>query len=178
MRYVIDRVPCCCRVTFSPSELSFARYLAGRIAAQKVLEGHHKIDSAKEVERWTTGLLGEIAVQNVFGIDFIDYGVGASSDYNKPDLMAAGFDVGVKTSCFPNYPVISRSVEYPELFVVLNANKTQGIIAGLASVELLKKNADSIENERYVKASSMLDRKNAFTDLDILRIVTSKEDLM
>jgi len=177
MQQVIERVPCSCRVSFTPSELSFAASLANQIVAQKLKEIHHKQDHEKEVERWMTGLLGEMAVQDALHIDFMDYSVGFSKDYDKPDLEKAGFAVGIKTSCFPNFPVINRTIEYPQLIVILNSHKTQAVVAGLASLDLLKQNAFSKSNEMYVKYKAMLDRKNAFVDIDKLEIIRNKEDL-
>lgn len=109
--------------------------------------------------------MGEIAVQNALKIPFLEYTAGYSNNYNHPDLEAAGFAVGVKTSQYPNFPAVPRFAVEPQIIVILDKYRRGALIAGLASRELLQENNRDKRNDYYIKSNTMLDRKTAFTRL-------------
>ena len=74
------------RIIVSDAKIKKVRALARKIALAKSCEEHHKIDGENEFKRQFTGLLGEAALEEYFGIDIIDYSVGDSKEYNVADL--------------------------------------------------------------------------------------------
>lgn len=60
------------------------------VIAAKQYEQRHKIDSGQEYKRFHTGLMGECAIEKLFGVRFIDWSVGNSNTYNVADLKALG----------------------------------------------------------------------------------------
>lgn len=62
------------RVVLDPGYVSRIQNFVTELVEAKSKEDHHKIDSNKEVKRFTTGFLGEAALEKLFGIrdDFID----------------------------------------------------------------------------------------------------------
>lgn len=59
------------RVVLDPGYVSRIQNFVTELVEAKSKEDHHKIDSNKEVKRFTTGFLGEAALEKLFGILFI-----------------------------------------------------------------------------------------------------------
>ena len=156
------------KVSFTDADVAKVREAAEKIAREKAKESIHQTDSYKEVDRFMTGYLGELAVEKYLGISFSDMSVGTSSSYDLPDMMPAGYEVGVKTSVFPCFPVINRNIDIPQIIVCLSPDYNQAIILGYADVELLQAAAHDPEGDQYVFVKSMLSRKTAFTAIDKL----------
>lgn len=57
------------RVVLDPGYVSRIQNFVTELVEAKSKEDHHKIDSNKEVKRFTTGFLGEAALEKLFGID-------------------------------------------------------------------------------------------------------------
>src|SRR4051812_47933712 len=68
-----------------------------RLAAEKEKEQVHKEDGLRHAKRFYTGFAGEAALEQLFGVDFMDTTVGDSNKYRESDLKALGLDVGIKT---------------------------------------------------------------------------------
>lgn len=82
----------------------------------KEQEEQHKIDGNQERTRWISGLVAEAAVEELLGIEFIDWTVGPSHNYNKPDIN--GRETGVKCSEWGKFPVIYKDDnenDYPQI---------------------------------------------------------------
>lgn len=165
------------RITFSCSEMNHIRQVVDNIIRQKQFEYIHKKDNTKEFERWLTGMLGELAVEKALHLKFRDESTGDSSKYAVPDLKSAGYNVGVKTFCYPNFPVVNRNIDHPQIFVLLSRNKTQAYVLGIADVALLKKNNANKYNNNLVHCKSMLKRKTAFSEIENLKKITGLQDL-
>ena len=56
------------RVVLDPGYVSRIQNFVTELVEAKSKEDHHKIDSSKEVKRFTTGFLGEAALEKLFGI--------------------------------------------------------------------------------------------------------------
>lgn len=56
------------RVVLDPGYVSRIQNFVTELVEAKAKEDHHKIDSNKEVKRFTTGFLGEAALEKLFGI--------------------------------------------------------------------------------------------------------------
>ena len=60
------------RVVLDPGYVSRIQNFVTELVEAKSKEDHHKIDSNKEVKRFTTGFLGEAALEKLFGIPIKD----------------------------------------------------------------------------------------------------------
>lgn len=60
------------RVVLDPGYVSRIQNFVTELVEAKSKEDHHKIDSNKEVKRFTTGFLGEAALEKLFGIVIIN----------------------------------------------------------------------------------------------------------
>ena len=165
------------KIIFTDEDYNFIKDLSDRIIEEKKKEEIHKKDGKCEPKRWTTGLFGELAVEKYFNINIIDETVGNSKNYAHADLKKAGYNVGVKTCCFPNFPVINRDIHEPQLFVLLNEKKTQAMILGLADLDLLQENLKDKSNDELIFMKSMLDKKTAFSKIEKLKKINSIDEL-
>ena len=82
-----------------------------KIIEAKSKETHHKIDSLQEEKRFTTGFLGEAALEKLLGIPIIDWSIGNSDFYNNPDIP--GYKVGI--ICVKEEPK-QVSMDFPTCF--------------------------------------------------------------
>lgn len=64
------------RVVLDPGYVSRIQNFVTELVEAKAKEDHHKIDSNKEVKRFTTGFLGEAALEKLFGIPIINWTIG------------------------------------------------------------------------------------------------------
>lgn len=116
------------RVVLDPGYVSRIQNFVTELVEAKSKEDHHKIDSNKEVKRFTTGFLGEAALEKLFGIPIIDWTIGYSGLYHIPDIP--GYRVGIKTVERDKFPIIFKDNSYPRLAV---ENKCESIAFPLIS---------------------------------------------
>lgn len=64
------------RVIIDPKYLEKIKELAEKIVRKKMTESHHLVDHNQEIKRFTTGLMGEAALENLLGIKIIDWTIG------------------------------------------------------------------------------------------------------
>ena len=115
--------------------------LSFNIALKNVMtETHHKKDPGNELTRERTGLIGEAAVEKLLNISVIDWQVGNSKEYNKPDLN--NYSVGVKTVEWGKFPLISKKNDYPQIICIKNKDNNKVLICGLATPDILNKYQD------------------------------------
>lgn len=107
----------------------------------------------------------------------IDETVGNSKKYAHADLKKAGYNVGIKSCCFPNFPVVNRDIKEPQIFILLNEEKNKAIILGLADLDLLQENLKDKSNDDLIIMKSMLDRKTAFSKIEKLKKINSIDEL-
>lgn len=108
-------------------------------ASAKLKESGHAKDYRSEIKRISTGLRGERAVECFLNAQFIDWTIGDSKKYHKPDLSPIGLRVGVKTVEFGSAPIIFKQERYPEIIVLYKdtERKSFALICGLASKAVL-----------------------------------------
>lgn len=111
-----------------------------RMADAKAKEEHHKKDGYNEEKRIFTGLLGELALEHLFGIKIIDWSIGKSKDYHTPDIP--GYKVGIKTVEYGKFPIIFKKNYYPQIICVVKKDEKAVYVCGLAEVEVLNKYQD------------------------------------
>ena len=144
------------------------------LAKAKVDELHHKEDNNQELKRFTTGLLGEAALEKLFGIHIIDWSIGDSKRYNSPDIP--GYKVGIKTVECGKYPVISKKNDYPQIICIKCKNEENTIfVCGLASKEIL----NSCQNDDLILDSKLRQRgkKTCFNGFEYIKPVHSLDDI-
>jgi hypothetical protein len=171
----------CTKITLERSELKEIAEVAIKLAEVKEREGHYIEDPKSVLKRWVTGWAGELAVEKHLGVRFSDRSIGASKDYNVPDLSPLGFRVGVKTVNAPDFPLMKKPS--PSCYIsegqIVVVHEGEGVftIAGLAPLEALNE-AKSYRDD-LVKASGVLRRgeKSAFHKFSMLNPHFSIEDL-
>lgn len=102
----------------------------------KAMEEHHKKDSNQEIKRFTTGFLGEAALEKLFNISIIDWSIGYSGLYHIPDIP--GYKVGIKTVEFGKFPIIFKNNYYPQIICIRSSQQKNLIyVCGLATANVL-----------------------------------------
>ena len=124
-------------IDLDPATLQKIDAFVKEVIAIKQNEPHHRVDSGQEYKRFHTGLMGECALEKLFGVEFIDWSVGNSNTYNVADLKALGLNVGIKTVEFGKFPVVHKAAYRPEIICVKTSEK-QVICCGLATTSALK----------------------------------------
>lgn len=120
-------------------KLERIRRFAKRMAEKKMEEAHYKVDGGSLVKRLITGLTGEAAVEEMLGIDIIDWTIGKSQKYNVADIQELG--IGVKTVEYGLHPLVSVHPKMPQIICV-KMSENEVIVCGLASIKVLKKYQD------------------------------------
>lgn len=165
------------KIEFTKEELDMVSRDIKKIIYEKQKETVHQLDSDKEFKRWFTGMLGELAVEKFLGVEFSDRTAGNSMNYNIPDMQPCGYNIGIKTARFPNFPVINRNIKTPQIFVFILENPYRAVVTGLADVDILKENLLDKSNDDLVFAKSMLSRKTAFSKFEHLKKINTLDDL-
>lgn len=116
-------------------------FVVNDIIKAKQTESQHLIDHAKESKRFTTGFLGEAALEKLFNIDIIDWTVGDSKAYHHPDIP--GYNIGIKTVEKGKFPIIFKRNYYPQILCIKSDQYSNLIfVCGLAVPEVLNKYQD------------------------------------
>jgi len=68
-----------------------------KFAAAKAGEDVHRMDATNREKRFGTGFLGEAAMEQFLGADFMDTSIGNSKNYAVADMAPIGVNAGVKT---------------------------------------------------------------------------------
>ena len=148
--------------------------LAKDIANAKLTEEHHQNDHGHEIKRQTTGLLGEAALEELLNIKIINWEVGDSKKYHKPDIP--GTKVGIKTVEYGKFPIIFKNNYYSQIICVISKNDPNTVhICGLATPDVL----NSHQDDSLVLSPYLLQRgtKTAFFGFDKLIPVPSYDVL-
>lgn len=145
-----------------------------RVIAVKVSEQHHRVDFGQEYKRFHTGMMGECAIEQLFGIRFIDWSIGNSNTYNVADLKALGLNVGIKTVEVGKFPIIHKVAHRPELICIKRTEK-RVILCGLATISVL----NSCQDDSLVLSQALRQRgtKTGFYGFDKLLKVCSLSDV-
>ena len=124
------------RVLIEPTYLEKIKRLACDIVAKKITESHHQVDRNREIKRFTTGLMGEAALEKLFGIKIIDWTIGNSAEYHHPDIP--DYNVGIKTVERNKFPIIFKKNRYPQI-ICIRSDKREDLVfvCGLATPDVL-----------------------------------------
>ena len=162
------------RVFVPEEKMKRINALVDLIVERKQKEKIHQIDNNKERKRFFNGLLGEAAIEELFGINVIDWSVGDSKDYNYPDIKVCG--VGIKTVERDKFPIIYKKNYYPQIMCVIS-DKVKNLVwvCGLATTDILNKyQSESLILDKKLAARGI---KTGFYGFDKLKKITCVDDL-
>lgn len=161
-------------IDLTPQDLRNINDFVHAVIERKLREAHHMIDHGQEFKRFFTGMMGERAIEILFGKYFIDWSIGCSNDYNSADLRLLGYNVGIKTVELHKFPIIHKSAQRPEL---INIRRTENtiILCGLATTEVLNKYQD--DDLIISPALRRRGTKTGFYGFEHLRKVESLADI-
>ena len=144
------------------------------VIAKKASENHHIIDHGQEYKRFHTGMMGERAIEKLFGVSFIDWSVGNSNTYNIADLNSLGINVGIKTVELNKFPIIHKVPHRPEMICIKRSENTV-ILCGLATIDVLK----TYQDDDLILSPALRSRgtKTAFYGFEHLIPIRSINDL-
>lgn len=159
----------------NPQTESRLENLVAQVVATKATEPHHQKDPRKEAKRFMTGFMGEAALEQLLGISIIDWTVGDSSHYHKPDIP--GYRIGIKTVERGKYPIIFKHNTYPQIICVKNLDVPHLVyVCGIASPEVLNRyQDDSLILSPYLRARGT---KTGFYGFNQLIPLRSLADLL
>lgn len=137
------------------------------IIRAKSTEKDHIIDNDEERKRWKHGMMGEAALSIVLGLDTTDLSAGHSYNYNRPDLKQ--FNIGIKTSDWGNFPVITKENTYPQIINIINDNRVW--ICGIADTNIL----NTYQSDSLIKSKKLRERnvKTGFYGFDYLEPISN-----
>lgn len=162
------------RVRIDRDYLEKIYVFAEQLAEAKKSEEHHKKDNNQEIKRKITGLMGEAALEKLFGISIIDWTIGDSETYHTPDVP--GFRVGIKTVEKGKFPIIFKENWYPQI-ICIRSDRFDDLIfvCGLATSETL----NSCQSDDLVLDYKLRQRgtKTGFWGFSQLTPINSLEDL-
>ena len=163
------------RIIVPNQKVEKVKSLARRIANAKAVEAHHLIDGLSEYKRQFTGLLGEAAIEEFFGIDIIDYSVGNSNTYNVADMKKLGLNIGVKTVEVWKFPIVHKTPYRPELICVKRKDN-EVLLFGYASMDILRK----YQTDDFILDRNLRQRgtKSAFYGFSELIEINSFDELV
>ena len=173
--YVVKHASSFKRINIDPLYVAKIKDFVSKLIYEKSDEGHHKSDPFNEVKRFTTGFLGEAALENLFDIDIIDWSIGYSGLYHKPDIP--GYNVGIKTVERGKFPVIFKKNNYPQI-ICIKSTKYENVIfiCGLATSEVLNKyQSEDLILSPYLRSRGT---KTGFYGFEHLLPISSLEDLL
>ncbi|HRZ18526.1 MAG TPA: hypothetical protein P5136_00475 [Methanofastidiosum sp.] len=176
------------------SSVEKAKEFAEHASQLKMTEENHLYDNINEDGRSFIGKLGEIAIEILFGRPIIDWNIGHSNDFNKPDLYVAGVGLGIKSVLERHLcPLVSkRDPKMPEIITVvheipiLKASGTTQIIdhydysvyiCGLATIDVLKNCRGDMFVKNKNKRNGPLKRKTAFWGFKYLKRFKNEDEL-
>jgi hypothetical protein len=96
-------------------------------------------DSCNSFKRLLNGVIGEMAIEKLLGFNFIDWSIGESKDYARPDLVLSGHNIGIKTVEYGKFPIIPKLNDYTQFINIYRKNDNICFICGLAEPDVLNK---------------------------------------
>ncbi|MEK5209563.1 hypothetical protein [Psychrobacillus sp. FSL H8-0510] len=131
----------------------------GAIIERKKEEKEYQLDGGKLRKRYETGLFGELAVEKLLGMSFVDLTAGATENYRKSDLKDIGYAIGVKTVEHGKFPIIYRNNFGPEIIAVRDGEEI--VILGVATRSVL----NNMQNDDLVLDPNIKKAKTGFYGL-------------
>lgn len=128
-------------VSVSKTKIAKINDFVENVIKIKMQENQYKKDYKSLYKRFYTGILGEAAIEEHLGLEFIDYSIGESSFYNVADLSKLHINMGIKTVELGKFPIVHKMPCRPEI-INIKYSENQVYICGIASINALKKYQD------------------------------------
>lgn len=146
-----------------------------RLAEEKRKEAVHQFDGRAHAKRFFTGFACEAALEQMFGVDFMDTSVGQSEKYRGSDLKELGLDVGIKGVKYEydKFHTININIRTPQVICFLSKDNKRVNVMGLATVKVLRDHMDP----DLIMDKNMSDRKTGFYGYDKLLSFKCLEEL-
>jgi len=153
-------------VTLTREEITRANDFAAAIVEHKQKENQYKIDGRSIQKRFFTGISSEIAVEKYLNINFVDYTIGGSKNYNYPDMEKAGIQGGVKSIESYKFPLVPKNNKYPQAIVIKN-DDYHYVMCGIAQPQVL----NTYQSDLFVLDKNILKKwnKSAFYGFNFLK---------
>ena len=165
------------KITLDDNDLAVIKERARSIALKKARESQNIGDTTSLLKRWITGWCGERVAEKYLGLNFIDLTIGESYDYNQPDLLKAGYRVGVKTCNVKDFPLMKPPSpshhNQPQIFVI-KVTKNNYYVAGLGDYGVVNNPKNYTP---FLVRSNAIRHKRAFYRFDLLNHNFSMKDL-
>ncbi|WP_033827201.1 hypothetical protein [Bacillus andreraoultii] len=142
---------------------------------EKEKESHHSVDNRSHFKRYYTGTLGEVALEEYLGTEgIVDWTIGNSNDYHKPDLSNIGVRTGIKTVEYGSFPIIFKNSYSPEI-VMIKVSDNHVVLCGLATKNVL----NTYQSDKLVKDKRILQRgtKTGFYGFEYLKAFSTLDEL-
>jgi len=153
-----------------------------KLEVAKMQEAAHKRDNKAHFKRHFTGILGEGALENYLQIAIIDYTISHSSNHAHADLIAHGFNVGIKTVEYGKLPLVEIGAKRPEVILIKKQNEPLFWLCGVFMPDVLRKYSDTslILDKNIVGKTCFyaLNKGIMFTTLEELKIIVGKEFIL
>lgn len=155
------------------------------IIREKNKESEYNQDSGKIIDRFRTGLYGEIAIEKLFNMDdnfnknYVDLTAGATNKYHSPDLNNAEvYNVGVKTSdYFKNNCIIFNPRITTGQVINVRINNIV-IILGYVNRETLIKYSDNSLVKSINARTKSINNKTGFYGYDYIIPFNNRQELI
>ena len=162
------------RVLIEPEYAESVFCFVKDLIAAKAPEEHHQRDNLNETKRFTTGFLGEAALEKLLGIQIIDWTIGYSGLYHHPDIT--GYSVGIKTVEYGKFPIIFKNNYYPQI-ICIRSDKISNLlfVCGLATKDVLNTYQDmDLILDHNLRARGT---KTGFYGFQYLKPISSLKDI-
>ena len=146
-----------------------------KVKVKKKEEFHHWIDNDDFYQRFFTGILGEVALEQFLGVDnIVNWEVGNSEDFHKYDLSNLNLKVGVKTVKYGQFPIVFKKNFSHEIIMIRWKNR-HVYICGLAKKNILDmyQSDDLIINDKLRQRGT----KSAFYGFHLLEHFNNLQEL-
>lgn len=173
--YVLDYKERYKKIIVPEKKVERIKEFVSELIKEKEKEEHHKRDNRSHFKRYFTGTLGEAALEEYLCTEgIIDWTIGDSKKYHKPDLSNLGVRVGIKTVEYGSFPIIFRNSYSPEI-INIKVNDNTVLLCGLATKSVLNK----YQSDSFVLDKRILDRgtKTAFYGFEHLKMFDTLDEL-
>jgi hypothetical protein len=150
------------------------------VDVKKIQEGFYKNRSVSNLTlSYQNGYQAEVCVEKLLKIKFIDWGVLKKNtlvnEHNFSDLKNIDLDIGIKSSVYGKFPLVSINPTTPEIICVRITDKgvTTIYICGYASIDCLKK----YSNKNISWPEDCIGKKMEFFGYKFLQPFESIDDL-
>jgi hypothetical protein len=162
-------------VVIPEKRIERAKLFVEKVIEAKKIEKHHIIDDNQIYKRFYTGVLGELAIEQILKRKFINWAIGDSINFHTADLSKFGFNVGIKTVEEGKFPIIFKKSNYPEI-INIKKSDNEVYVCGIASSNIL----NTYQDDKFILDNQLLERgtKTAFVGLDKLEQFSTVEEFL